>query len=104
MNRKGFARPGSLQMLVSIVGSAVCWIYPMYIAASSPGHMYVLMANGLSAALLMLASGLLAVLYVVGFARYAANKGYGPLVIILLLITPGIGFLLLLLLPDRKQN
>jgi hypothetical protein len=60
--------------------------------------------NGLLAALIMLGSGLLGLLCIIGFVRYAASKGYGPLVIILLLITPVIGFLLVLLLPDRKPS
>jgi hypothetical protein len=104
MNRKGFARPGALQMLISVVGSLVCAIYPMYIAATSPGHEYALILTGMSAFLLVLAYGLLFILYIIGFARYAASKGYGPLVVVLLLIANAIGFLLLLLLPDRRSN
>lgn len=104
MHRIGFARPGALQMLISVLGSAACAVYPAYLAATSPEHEFGVLLSGLPALLLMLMYLLWFVLYLVGFIRYAASKGYGAFVILLLLLANILGFILLLVLPDRRAN
>jgi hypothetical protein len=77
---------------------------PTVVAAFHPNHEYTLLLNGAPAFAVSVALILLAVLYIVGFVRYCASKGYSKWLGFWLLLGNVPGFIVMLLLPDLTDK
>src|SRR5437763_1806682 len=100
MNRTGFARPGSLQILVAVVISLLFGIGPLFMALTSPTHAWAYVATGPQAILLSSVGLIVTVLYAVGCIRYCKSKGYSGWLGFWLFLAHIPGFIAILLLPD----
>lgn len=104
MNKKGFSRPGALQMLAAVALMICGGLAPVMIAASRPSHEWIIALSGAPALALSLAGVAIFILYVAGFLRYCASKGYSGWLGLLLLCGNVFGFIVLLLLPDVNDR
>ena len=102
MNKKGISRPGALQMVASVAIMIIAAIWPLYLAATRPGNEWFMVLNGLPALAVVIASIAVLLLYLIGFLRYCASKGYSKWIGFWLLFANVFGFIVLLLLPDLK--
>ncbi len=104
MDKIGFTRPGALQMLIAVALTTIVAIGPLFVAEMRPNHEWFVSLYGLPALAATLASLGILLLYIVGFVRYCASKGYSKWLGIFLLLGHLFGFIVLLLLPDIKNK
>jgi hypothetical protein len=104
MHEKGLSRPGAMLMVASAILMLVSAIGPVFLAVMRPTHEWLMVLSGFPAFAIISASALTAVLYFVGFLRYCVSKGYSSWLGFWLFLGNVPGFIVLLLLPDRKGN
>jgi hypothetical protein len=103
-NKTGFSRPGALQMLASAALMLVGAIGPFFVASSRPSHEWFMVVTGAPAFAMSLIGVAVLVLYLIGFFRYCASKGYSKWLGLFLFFANLPGFIVLLLLPDLHSR
>lgn len=104
MSKTGLARPGAMQMVGAAILVLVVAIGPLFLAAVQPEQVWSIMLTGFPAFAVSVSGLLVLVLYLVGFLRYCASKGYSKWLGFWLLLGHFAGFIALLLLPDLKTG
>lgn len=100
MKKRGLARPGALQMISSGILMIIAAIGPVFLAVTRPNHEWMMVLTGFPAMGLSLAGVGVLLLYIFGFLRYCADKGYSKWLGLWLLLGNVFGLVVLLLLPD----
>lgn len=91
-------------MLIAVVSITFAGIVPLVYALTLPSHEWLMSLSGLPALAMTIASLAVVILYVIGFIRYSASKGYSKWLGFWLLLSHLPGFIVLLLLPDLKTD
>jgi len=104
MNKSGLSRPGAMLMVMSAALMVISGICPVFLALTRPTHEWLMVLTGMPAFGIIMASGLVAILYFVGFLKYCASKGYTAWLGFWLFLGNVPGFIVLLLLPDLNAS
>jgi hypothetical protein len=104
MKRTGFRRPGAILMVAATALIFLSGLGPLFIASTRPSHEWLMILTGAPAIALFIAGVCIICLYVVGFLRYSADKGYSSLVGLWLLLGNVFGLIAMLLLPDKTSS
>ncbi|HEY9734375.1 MAG TPA: hypothetical protein V6C89_20860 [Drouetiella sp.] len=104
MSSTGSHRKGITLIILSLVLTLLGLILPVVLTTLIPTHEVVVVLSGWRALLAEIFFPLMFIMYATGAAQYSNDKGYGKWMGILLALANLPGFLVLLFLPDLKQQ